>query len=155
MNQVVVGVGNPIMGDDGLGKRVVDTLADMDLDVEVGFAGTTAFLALELMQGADRAIVVDAIDVPDASPGSIHLYPLNSHPDPDTPEVLMHDFAFSEALSIGECAYPIPGAVLLIGMVPERVEVGLTLSETVANRLPALVDRIVAEVDRPVEPPTP
>lgn len=75
-SQVVIGVGKPIMGDDGVGHRVVDQLQEIEIDAEICFAGTTAFLALEAMSGAYRAIVVDAIDVPDPEAGSLHRFPL-------------------------------------------------------------------------------
>lgn len=152
MKQVVVGVGNPIMGDDGLGKHAIEALAETNLDADLGFAGTTAFLALELMQGADRAFVVDALDVPDAEPGSIHMYALNSgRADPDTPDVYMHDFSFSDALEMGASAYSIPDHIVLLGMVPERVEVGVDLSDTVREQIPILVDRVLEELEEPVQ----
>jgi hydrogenase maturation protease len=150
MKQVVVGVGNPIMTDDGLAKRAIESIEDAEVNAETYFASTTAFLALEAMQGADRAIVIDALDVPGAEPGSIHRYLLNgADPDPSTPEVLMHDFSFSDAIEMGECAYSIPEEMVLIGMVPERVEAGLSLTDTVRERIPVLVDRIVEELNRP------
>ena len=61
----VVGVGNPTMGDDGVGQAVIDRLdeaASGDESVRATFAGTTGFFALEAMDGADRAVVVDAVD---------------------------------------------------------------------------------------------
>jgi hydrogenase maturation protease len=160
--QVVVGVGNPIMCDDGLGRHAVERLPP-DVPAEVCFAGTTAFLALEAMSGMDRAVVVDAINVPGADPGSIHRYPLSSArnreppdgagPDPEPPEVLMHDFSFGDALEIGELAYELPEEIVLLGLVPERVEAGDALSEVVERALPTLVERVLAELDRPLPQP--
>jgi hydrogenase maturation protease len=60
----IVAVGNPIMGDDGIGARVIETLEPELSDreyVTLANAGTTAFFALEAMSGCDWAIVLDAI----------------------------------------------------------------------------------------------
>jgi len=151
MDQAVVGVGNPVMCDDGLAKRAIEALAESDVEADTYFAGTTAFLALEAMNGADRAIVIDALDVPDAEPGSIHTFYIKGGGD-DSParEVLMHDFSFSDAIEMGECAYSIPDEIVLLGIVPEQVEAGVSLSDTVTDQIPALVERVTEELKRSV-----
>ncbi len=149
-DQVVIGVGNPIMGDDGLAKQVIDRLPVAEMDARVCFAGTTAFLALEAMDGADRAIVVDAVDVPGAEPGSIHRYPLLGERDRDAGiEVLMHDFSLGDAIEMGSAAYDLPEAMILLGIVPEQVAAGDRLSDAVRTRLPSLVARVLDELEQP------
>lgn len=58
----VIGVGNLIMKDDGIGIRIVQELQRIELppNVEVQDADTNAFVALEYMDGKDKAIIVDA-----------------------------------------------------------------------------------------------
>lgn len=151
-DQVVVGVGNPIMGDDGLGKHVIDRLPVAEMDAQACFAGTTAFLALEAMDGADRAVVVDAVDVPGAEPGSIQRHPLAGDPDRDSGiEVLMHDFSLGDAIEMGTTAYDLPEAMILLGIVPEQIAAGDRLSETVRTRVPELVARVLDELEAPLE----
>ena len=140
--QAVVGVGSRVMGDDGVGYHAVERLHDRSLPggVTATHAGTTAFLALEAMSGADRAVVVDALALDD-EPGTIREFRLHD-PSEEAPEVTMHDFSFSDALAVGDAAYDLPEEVLLVGVVPERLEPSLELSETVAAALPELVSRI-------------
>jgi hydrogenase maturation protease len=149
MTDVVVGVGNPVMTDDGIGKAVIDALHDEGVvdgeDVRATHAGTTAFLALEAMSGADRAIVIDAVDV-DSPPGSIHQFEYEDGEFPDLPDVLMHDFSFTEALSVGTEAYDLPDEIVLIGVVPAKLETGVGLSDRLEARVPDVVATVETEL---------
>lgn len=150
-SQVVVGVGNPIMGDDGIGHRVVRQLQQMPVDARIYFAGTTAFLALEVMSGADRAIIVDAINVPEANPGSIHRFPLHSSQlRKSAPDVLMHDFSVDKALVAGRGAYDLPPEVILVGVVPAELDMGVSLSPAVEAQIDCLLEEIQKELRRPL-----
>lgn len=150
----VVGVGNPIMGDDGVGEAVVEALRVEGLrpGVEATHAGTTAFFALEAMDGADFAVVVDAVATGEAPPGSIHRYRYrNGAFEGTAPEVLMHDFSFSAALRTGRGAYDLPEEILVIGVEPATTEAGLTLSEPVEASLPRVVEAVETAVAEHVD----
>ena len=64
MKSLIVGLGNPVLCDDGVGIHVVRRLREMELPdgVEVVEAGTAGLALLDLISGYDRLIVVDAID---------------------------------------------------------------------------------------------
>jgi hydrogenase maturation protease len=168
----VVGVGNPTMGDDGLGRAVLDRLvADADVTasgdgttgaVRATFAGTTGFFALEAMDGVDRAVVVDAVDV-DGPPGTIHRFRLDrprsapaaddgptggaSRP-PRPPEVTLHDLSVGDALRTCRSAYDLPDRVVLVGVVPAVIDGGLELSDPVVAAVPTAAAAVRAELDR-------
>lgn len=146
----VVGVGNSIMGDDGLGKRVIEELETSghgdQPEVTLSHAGTTAFFALEAMSGCEKAIVVDAIDTGD-EPGTLHRYRyVDGEFTGPVPDVTMHDFSFVEALKAGTDAYDLPSEVLLIGVEPETIEPSLELSESIETRIPDIVQLIRNEL---------
>lgn len=133
----VVGVGNEIMRDDGVGPRVIEALDADSFDdrdeVRLYDAGTTAFLALEAMSGCEEAIVVDAIDVGE-SPGSITEYRFADGAfDRRPPEMTMHDVSFTEALHYASDTYDLPERVRIIGVQPDVLEPGLELSDPVAD----------------------
>ena len=141
---VVVGVGNPTMGDDGLGRVVVRRL---DGGVASTFAGTTGFFALEAMSGADSAVVVDAVDG-EGPPGTLHRARLDRAAGETAPEVTLHDLTFADALRSCRSAYDLPDRVVLVGMVPATVEGGIGLSDRVEAALPAATAAVRAEVGR-------
>ena len=139
----VVAVGNPIMGDDGVGAQVVERLEAAGVgdltEVALANAGTTAFFALEAMSGCDRAIVIDAIST-GAEPGTLHEYRyVDGAFTGPVPEMTMHDFSFAEALRAGREAYEIPRDVLILGVEPDCIEMSMELSEAVAGVVPDLV----------------
>lgn len=145
----VVGVGNPLMGDDGVGEAVVAALRERGLPdgVEATHAGTTAFFALEAMDGADRAVVVDAVATDEADPGAIHRYRYRDGAfEGPPPDVLMHDFSFADALTAGRTAYDTPDEVLVVGVEPATTATGIGLSDPVAESVPAVADIVAAEL---------
>lgn len=154
MTSVVVGVGNPIMTDDGIGKAVVEYLEDAGAvdpaNLRAVHAGTTAFLALEAMSGTDRAVVVDAVDVDD-EPGTVHRFRWEDGAFGDHPDVMMHDFSFAEALTTAAGAYDLPEEIILLGVVPASLDPGLDLSPTLADRVPQIADAVLAELFNPGE----
>ncbi|MEF8774186.1 MAG: hydrogenase maturation protease [Halobacteriales archaeon] len=151
--QVLVGVGNQIMGDDGLSAAVVDLLREDGVDevpgVDLDHAGTTAFFAMEAMDGADRAIVVDAVQMPKSDPGETHRLVYRDGDFGDgVPDINMHDFSFTEALTAGESAYDVPEEIVVLGMTPKDLTAGMTLSEPVAENVDELVGMVRAELER-------
>ncbi|WP_299232644.1 hydrogenase maturation protease [Natronomonas sp.] len=146
---VVVGVGNPTMGDDGVARAVVRELDGAnDGGPETAFVGTTALLALEAMDGASRAVVVDAIDA-EGPPGTIHR--VRADDDGAAAEVLMHDFTFASAIRRCRSAYDLPERVAVVGVVPARIEPAVGLSPSIERIVPDLAAAVDAErtADRP------
>lgn len=143
----VVGVGNEIMRDDGVGPQVIAELeshpATGSDEVRLYDAGTTAFLALEALSGCERAIVVDAIRT-GAEPGTIREYRyVDGAFDGEAPEMTMHDVSFTEALEYAREAYDLPDDVLVLGVEPATIEPGTELSEPVDRAVPAVVGAIL------------
>lgn len=62
----------------------------------------------------------------------------------------MHDFTFDEALEIGRDAYDLPTDMVLIGIVPERIDMEDSLSSVVEAQVDALVERVTRGLDRPL-----
>ncbi|MEF8779532.1 MAG: hydrogenase maturation protease [Haloferacaceae archaeon] len=143
----VVGVGNPIMGDDGLGERIVEELEGLPEtdtgDVTLTHAGTTAFFALEAMSGSETAVVIDAIATGE-EPGTVQRYRwVDGSFAGEVPEMTMHDFSFAEALHAGREAYDLPDELLIFGVEPARVEASMELSEPVEAAVPELVELVL------------
>jgi hydrogenase maturation protease len=154
--RVAVGVGNPTMGDDGFGRAVLDELRDARCESDAGvggadppdrahgtaFVGTTALLALEAMDGAERAVVVDAVDGA-GEPGTVHRFPLAGA---DGPAVTMHDFTFAEAVERCADVYDLPERTVVVGAVPATVEPGTGVSEPLCRAVGPAARLVRAEL---------
>jgi hydrogenase maturation protease len=146
----IVGVGNTIMGDDGVGPSLVERLEDSPVgsaaDVRLTDAGTTGFMALEAMSGAERAVVVDAVETGDP-PGTVHEYRcVDGTFETDVPEMTMHDVSFTEALVAGRDVYDLPDEIRILGVEPADVSIGDELSEPVEQAVSELAGSLTESI---------
>jgi hydrogenase maturation protease len=144
---LVAGVGNVFFGDDGFGPEVARVLAQTALpDAKVEDFGIRGLhLAYELLNGYDRAIIVDAVPRGDV-PGTLYVIEPDTAVLPATPDAhsmqLGNVFAYLRTLG-GE-----PPALTIVGCEPENVEPGMGLSDVVARSVDgaaALVRRLLTQ----------
>ncbi|MGC8780133.1 MAG: hydrogenase maturation protease [Anaerolineae bacterium] len=141
MKTLVLGLGNPILTDDGVGIHVVRQVAAAcdRPDVRFAEAAVGGLRLLELIAGYDRLILVDAIQTPDGRPGQIYRLALgdlrSSRHAGST-----HDLSFPEAIAWGRrlgLALPAEDAISIIAVEAEDVlSFGETLTSAVAASLP-------------------
>lgn len=147
---LVLGLGNPLRGDDGVGPRVIEELERHGLPegAEAVDAGTGGLDLIHLLEGRRRVIVVDAADL-DRAPGHFMRF------SPEEAELLQaddrfsyHDAGLAEALTLARSlGRPLP-CIVLFGVQPEAVGWGQGLSRAVESTLPALVEAVMAELKR-------
>ncbi|SDM52824.1 hydrogenase maturation protease [Geoalkalibacter ferrihydriticus] len=142
----IIGLGNPLMGDDGVGIAVVERLARLTLpaDVEVLDGGTGGITLLHLMEGATRVIFVDAVEMGRA-PGAIGCFDLNQVDAAEQGALSLHETGLPQVLALGRELGPLP-EMLLVGVQPACVAPGTILSPRVTDALPELVERILRAV---------
>ncbi len=147
----VIGVGNPLRGDDGVGVALVERLAAEGLPpgVEAVDAGTGGLTLLDLLEGASRVVLVDAAEL-GRPPGSVVRV---DGEDLGLGEVAgapsLHGAGVGDALALGRELGLLPPLVLYLVQVV-RVEVGPGLSAPVAAVLGDLAARVRAEALRPL-----
>ena len=158
----IVGIGNILMGDEGIGVRTVRALQDHDLPPGTGlFDGGTAFQALiGELEGFDRLIVIDAIRGGEP-PGTIYRFDLeellegteDAEMSPGhSVSVSLHDMGVIETLALERLVerasgiHRIPANVVVVGIEPQRIELSIELSPTLKKRLPALVQTVLGEL---------
>jgi hydrogenase maturation protease len=145
---LVIGVGNPLRGDDGVGVRVAEVLAGKDLprDVEVVDGGTQGLGIVSLMEGRRRVVLVDATDMGRA-PGSFVRFTLEKVRLLGEAEHLsIHDAGLRDSLLLAQALGTLPEEVIIFGVQPARIEWEYGLSPEVEAELPALVEAILMEV---------
>ena len=150
MTTVVIGVGNPLLRDDGVGlevARLVRQRAGTRSGLEVLELYAGGLRLMESMVGFDRALVVDAMTTAAAPPGTVREFV----PDSATPVRNLHcahDGDLANALAMGHAMeLALPREIRIFGVEAAEVEsFGEELSPPVRQAVPALVDRILAIV---------
>jgi hydrogenase maturation protease len=143
----IVGVGNILMRDDGIGvlvAREVEKRGSPD-GVRCIDGGTAAFGALDEAAGCERIIVVDAVKA-GGTPGTI--YRLTFDEWQVNRQASLHDVQFMDAIALAQALERREVAVTVIGIEPEEVSLGLELSTTVKRRFQDLVNAVLEEIER-------
>jgi hydrogenase maturation protease len=144
----IIGLGNPLREDDGVGPRVVKELALQGLPegVTVIDGGTGGLDLLRLLEGWSRVVVVDAADIGD-DPGCYAVFtPDEAHLAEAQDLYSFHHAGLPEALALARALErPLP-PVVIFGVQPERVGWGEGLSAAVEAALPELVEAILKQV---------
>lgn len=144
----IIGVGNPLMGDDGIGVAAVERLAALPLPagVEVIDGGTGGLTLLDLMAGVERVILLDAVEM-GHPPGSIARFDADEI-GAETQEIALslHETGLPAVLALGRELGTLPERITVFGIEPASVERRLGLSPSVAAALGPLVERVLAEL---------
>jgi hydrogenase maturation protease len=144
MNTLVLGMGNLLLSDEGVGVHVARALAARALpeNVSVVEAGTAFLDVLPDIEKADRILLIDAMDGGGA-PGSVYRVPFDQCVHPDMLASL-HGFDLSRVLYMaGSERAP---EVMVFGVEPARIAWGTELSPVVARVVPAVENAILAEL---------
>ena len=155
MKQVLIGgIGNVLLGDDGVGPYIAQLVAsryEFDEAVEVVDLGTPALDLIDRISGKDVVILIDSVDAlsAEAVPGTVALYrkaDIMRH----RPAVRMdpHSPALVDALLSAELFAVAPANMLLVGIVAESYDAGCSLSEPVKASLDQAIKEILCELDR-------
>ncbi len=147
----IIGVGNLLQTDDGVGIWAVDELGKNNLpdNVEVFDASTDPMVVLDAMDNKDKAIVIDAFAGGHA-PGTFYRYrieDLNVDDQADSFDLSLHSMSFLDALKNGKHAYNLPREIVVIGVEPDKIETGMELSNTLKERLPQLIKLVMEEIN--------
>ncbi len=144
---LVLGLGNPLMGDDGLGLRA---LARLRQEWEVEGAdlvdgGTWGMNLLPLIEDTARLLLLDAIDV-GAAPGTLVELERDEIPRLFARKLSPHEVDLREVLALAELRGTLPREMAALGLQPRDVELGTELTPEVAAGMAALLDRVIARL---------
>jgi hydrogenase maturation protease len=149
---LIGGIGNVLLGDDGLGPYVVRLLEsqyEFGDEVELADLGTPALDLTHRIAGRRGVILIDCIASEEHLPGTVLLYDkgalLSAIP---TQRLDPHSPAVSECLLTAEMLGASPESVWLIGVVGASFEPGRQLSPTVRAALWKVVDGVGYELNR-------
>jgi len=142
----VVGIGNLLLKDEGVGIHVIEELKKKKLssNVETYDCATRAFLVLESIDQKDKAIIIDAYKG-DKEPGTIYKFRFDKNLPYSDIKLSLHDMDFIDVLKL-EHGYKLPPEIVIIGVEPESLEFGLELSPKLQKAMPKIIDEVLKEI---------
>ena len=147
---VVLGLGNMLMADDGVGLAALARLQEdwfVSRGVSLVDGGTWGMNLLHIVEGADQLLIFDAIDVGGA-PGSFVRLERDDIPRFLAQKVSPHQIDLREVLALAELRGMLPARLIALGLQPARIELSTELSPAVAERLDELVRAGVATLEQ-------
>jgi hydrogenase maturation protease len=145
---LVLGVGNLLLSDDGVGVHTIQRLQKMvqlPEEVQVVDGGTSGLDLLHYLEEVSHLIIVDAIEV-DQPPGTLTRLAGDQVPAYLSLKISPHEIGLPDMLFAAKLRDLYPEEVVIWGVQPATTEVGLDLSPPVAAQLDVLVEKILEEL---------
>ena len=144
---VVIGVGNLLRQDEGVGVHAVRALAGGPCEecAVLVDGGTAVFEALSDWRDIDKLVVIDALRA-GREPGSIARFSLREVADRDAPALSAHEHGLLDQLGLLQQAGLRVGEIVIYGVEPGETGWGTELSEAVADCLPLLEVQMAREL---------
>ena len=150
MKTIVLGIGNPILGDDGVGVHVANELKNQikNPSVTIDEAITGGMNLLDLILGYDKAIIIDAVKTDDGEKGEVKRIPFGNFSTMHSCNP--HDVSLIEAIEMAKKMGEnrIPKEIIVIGVMMKEIpcEFGEELSKEIATAVPKAVDMALNEI---------
>ena len=144
---LVLGVGNILLSDEGIGVRVAEAMQQMKLpdNVEVLDGGTASMALLDTLRDRDRVIIIDAVKGKH-HPGTIYRFtPADINVQREIITSL-HQLGVLDALTQVEFLGHAPRDVVLYGIEPEDIGLSLELTPDVRAAIPRVIELVLSEL---------
>ena len=144
----VVGIGNLLLKDEGIGIHVVEILkkANLSKEVELIDGATLGLDLLYLMEGKDKVIIVDAIDA-NAKPGTIFKFSPQDIKDKKKTKLSLHQVGLLEVLELNEVRSERTPEIVVFGIQPQEIDWGMEPTPLIQKKIPKLVDLVIEELN--------
>lgn len=145
----IIGMGNPLMSDEGIGVRVVARLQQTPVSetVDVLDLGTSGMNVLHELDGRDKVVFVDCAMMGEA-PGTIRRFtPDDVVSQKLQPRLSLHEGDLLNTLALARRLGNCPEQIVIFGIEPKIVDFGDQLSPELMENLEAYVTAIRAEVE--------
>ena len=144
---LILGLGNLLQTDDGVGCHVADLLMQQKLpgEVEVMDGGTPGIGLVNLLQGRKHVIIIDAAELND-KPGTFKRFTAEQVALTGSAErISLHRSGVADALALARTLNIELPEIVFYGIQPERIEWGQVLSEPVRNAIDKVIEAILDE----------
>ena len=149
---VVIGIGNILCGDEGIGIHIVNELKHRVLpsNVEVYDCDTDAFAVLEAMNGAGKAVIVDAMQL-GYEPGTIRRFSYRELLEVSNKLISftsLHQLDLASILRIAQLTdiYKLPNEIVIFGVEVKSCQYSIEISDEARQAIPKAINEIISEI---------
>lgn len=138
------------MSDDGVGPRVVERLRERHRfppEVRVLDGGTLGLDLLPYLEGVENLVIVDALDI-GAAPGTVRRLSGDEVPAAFSTKLSPHQMGLQDLLAVANLQGYAPPNIVLWGVQPASIDVGMDLSAVVEPLVDVLVEKVAAELEK-------
>lgn len=147
-NILILGLGNILLGDEGVGVRVVEQLLSRPLpdEIEVIDGGTAGYELINFFEGKEKVIIVDAVKTND-TPGSVYKMDFSVVQEDETVQLSLHQIGLKNVFKMASMMDLNP-EVTLIGIVPKTYQdYNIGLSDEVEKAIPLAIETVLKEIE--------
>lgn len=144
----VIGIGNPLMGDDGAGIQALELLTPKDLpkNVKIVDAGTGGMSLLHILSNYDAVVIADAVDM-GLRPGEVKAFSPNDVISlKNTRNISTHETDILQILTLAQQLQQCPGRITICAIQPKLIAQTTGLSTEIRKRIPDLIALISSEI---------
>ena len=143
---LVIGIGNLLLGDEGIGIHVVQALHEISLpeDVKIIDGGTSPDL-IAYSSAGDKLIIIDAAKA-GGEPGTIYRFQPRDIASDNTEIISAHELGVEQSLKLLSLTGNEPGEIVIIGVEPREIDWGTELSAELQLKVPAIVEVVLREI---------
>ncbi|MBI4674182.1 MAG: HyaD/HybD family hydrogenase maturation endopeptidase [Chloroflexi bacterium] len=149
-NILVLGLGNILLQDEGVGVRVVEMLQaeyEFPSDVVIVDGGTLGLELLAYVENAERVVIVDAVEM-NRTPGALVRLENSAIPAFITQKLSPHQVGLQDMLALAQLRGQMPRQVVLWGIQGASFDVSLELSPVIAAQVPVLAENVLQELSQ-------
>ncbi len=147
---LLLGLGNILLQDEGLGVRAVERLTSryrLPATVQAMDGGTMGLDLLPYLEQAADLLIIDAVQI-DQPPGTLVRLEGDAIPSALSLKMSVHQVGLQELLALGDLQGTLPHRIVVWGMEPAVLDWGLDLSPQVGNQLDNLIQAVVQELGK-------
>ena len=149
---MVLGVGNSLQIDDGVGVHAVAELMKMQWpeEVEIVDGGVAGLDLIAIVDKREYVIVLDAVDAGHEA-GTIFKFTPEDVENQTLHYDSLHQIGLLETIQMAKLTGSAPKHTIILGVQPEKVDWGMELTDTIRECLPRLIELTKEEIKNAME----